>query len=131
MIDYILTAKNITKIFPGIIALNNVDFNLYPGEVHALVGENGAGKSTLVKIFAGVLQPEKGEISLKGKKILLSNPIVSQKHGFSIIFQELNYFSDLSVEENIFFGMEPLNKLKMIVKNKINIETKKLLKYVD
>jgi rhamnose transport system ATP-binding protein len=130
MADYLLEARKITKVFPGVVALKEVDFNLREGEVHALIGENGAGKSTLMKIFAGAIAPENGEIFLNNKKIVINNPIISQKYGFSIIFQELNYFPDLSVEENIFFGIEPLNRVRMINKKIIGNESKAILKYV-
>ncbi len=125
--NQILRVCDITKIFPGVTALKEVSFDLLKGEVHALIGENGAGKSTLMKILAGVIQPDRGEIYLNNNKVNISNPLISQRYGFSIIFQELNYFPDLSIEENIFYGIEPLNRLKMINKRRISIDAKILL----
>jgi ABC-type sugar transport system ATPase subunit len=102
MAQSVLTMKRINKSFPGVKALTDVDFELFPGEVHALMGENGAGKSTLMKILSGVYHPTEGEIFLKGKKILLNSPSEAQELGISIIHQEFNLFPNLSAAENIF-----------------------------
>ncbi|SHH56910.1 monosaccharide ABC transporter ATP-binding protein, CUT2 family (TC 3.A.1.2.-) [Thermosipho atlanticus DSM 15807] len=96
--------KKITKTFPGVVALKNVDFDLYEGEVHALLGENGAGKSTLIKIISGVHKPDSGEMIINGKKTLFSNPTEAIKEGIATIHQELNLFEELTVFENIFVG---------------------------
>jgi ABC-type sugar transport system ATPase subunit len=96
--------KNITKKFPGVVALNDVSFSVQAGDVHALVGENGAGKSTLMKILNGVYIADEGEILINGKKVNLINPLQAQKEGISIIFQEFNLVPTLSVAENIFIG---------------------------
>jgi erythritol transport system ATP-binding protein len=101
-----LTAKNITKVYPGTVALNNVDFNIYRGKVNALIGENGAGKSTLMKILAGVEQPSEGSIYLNGKEILLYNTRDAAAKGIGIIHQELNLFPNLNVAQNIFMAHE-------------------------
>ncbi len=105
MSDYILEVFGIYKTYTGAKpVLQNVNFNLKRGEIHALLGENGAGKSTLIKIISGVLQPDSGEIILEGKKIHLKNSMDAQRHGIAAVFQELALFSELSVAENIFIG---------------------------
>ncbi|MCJ7788806.1 MAG: sugar ABC transporter ATP-binding protein [Candidatus Atribacteria bacterium] len=111
--------KNITKIFPGVVALNKVNFNLLPGEVHVLVGENGAGKSTLIKCIAGAYQPDEGEIYFKGKKILITSPKKAQELGIATIYQEFNLIPELTLGQNIFLGREPkkLNNLLIDWKN--------------
>ncbi|MDD3539072.1 MAG: sugar ABC transporter ATP-binding protein [Candidatus Caldatribacteriota bacterium] len=104
MKEEILVLKKISKYFPGIRALDEVDFKIRTGEVHALVGENGAGKSTLVKIMTGIYQPSSGDIYLNGDKVVFPSPIHSQKAGISAIHQEATMFPELSVLENIFMG---------------------------
>ncbi|MCS7464528.1 sugar ABC transporter ATP-binding protein [Paenibacillus doosanensis] len=98
----VLTMEGISKEFPGVKALTDVNFELYPGEVHALMGENGAGKSTLMKILSGVYAPTQGTIRLKGADVTFRNPLDAQRQGVSIIHQEFNLFSNLSAAENIF-----------------------------
>lgn len=110
MPEEILRVENITKKFPGVVALDKVSIDLWRGEVHALVGENGAGKSTLMKVLSGVYQPDKGIIYLKGQPIIFHNPIESQRAGISIIYQELNLMPHLTVAQNIFIGREPLKR---------------------
>ena len=99
-----LKTNNIGKTFSGVNVLRNVDFDLKPGEVHALVGENGAGKSTFVKILSGVYTPTEGNIFLDEKNVEITSPIVAQKNGVALIHQEPQSFSHLSVAENIFMG---------------------------
>ena len=106
MSETFLQMSSITKRFPGVLALNHVDFNLRPAEVHALLGENGAGKSTLMKILSGVYQPDEGEIVFEGKKVSFNDPLSAQRAGITIIHQEFNLFPDLTVEENIYIGRE-------------------------
>ncbi|MFK3660977.1 sugar ABC transporter ATP-binding protein [Scandinavium sp. NPDC088450] len=106
MSETFLQMSNITKRFPGVLALSNVSFNLRPGEVHALLGENGAGKSTLMKILSGVYQPDEGEIVFENNKVAFSDPLSAQHAGITIIHQEFNLFPDLTVEENIYIGRE-------------------------
>lgn len=106
MSDNFLQMNNITKRFPGVVALSNVGFTLRRGEVHALLGENGAGKSTLMKILSGVYQPDEGEIIFEGKSVKFASPLEAQLLGITIIHQEFNLFPDLTVEENIFIGRE-------------------------
>ncbi len=98
--------RAITKRFPGVLALDQVDFDVKKGEVHALVGENGAGKSTLMKIVSGVYQADAGEISFKGQPVAFRNPRQAQDAGVVTIYQELNLVPYLSVTENIFLGTE-------------------------
>ena len=126
MSEYILELNDITKIFPGVKALDGVRFNLKKGEIHALVGENGAGKSTFIKTLTGVHQPDGGEIILEGKKVVMSDPIVAQKYGIAAIYQHAASYPDLSVAENIFIGHE-FKSGPVINWNKANREAKKLL----
>jgi len=97
----------ITKSFPGVLALEDVDFALRKGEIHALVGENGAGKSTLIKVLTGVEQPDKGVIELDGKSVHVRSPQHSQELGISTVYQEINLCTNISVAENILLGREP------------------------
>lgn len=104
----ILELANISKSFSGVHALRGVHLELYPGEVHALLGENGAGKSTLVKIITGVHQPDSGEIHLHGQPVQFVDPRDAGNRGISAIYQELSIFPDLDIAENIFVGRQPV-----------------------
>lgn len=106
MSETFLQMSHITKRFPGVLALSNVDFALRKGEVHALLGENGAGKSTLMKILSGVYQPDEGDIIFEGQPVTFANPLSAQSAGITIIHQEFNLFPELTVEDNIFIGRE-------------------------
>lgn len=106
MSETFLQMSHITKRFPGVLALSNVDFALRKGEVHALLGENGAGKSTLMKILSGVYQPDEGDIIFEGQPVTFANPLSAQSAGITVIHQEFNLFPELTVEENIFIGRE-------------------------
>jgi ribose transport system ATP-binding protein len=126
--DNLVQLKNITKTFPGVLAVDNVDFDLKYGEVHALVGENGAGKSTLIKILGGVYHPDNGEIIFDGNKISLSSTLESKLNKISVIYQEFNLVPDLSVAENIFIGKEPRMIGNLFINwKKINSDASKLL----
>ena len=103
----LLEVRNITKRFPGVLALNDVSLKFLPGEVHAIVGENGAGKSTLMKIISGAYVPDAGTIYLIGERVSFSHPQEAQLHGISIIYQEFNLLPERSVAHNIFLGREP------------------------
>jgi len=103
----LLKMSQISKTFPGVLALDRVDFELRRGEVHVLLGENGAGKSTLMKILSGAYQKSGGEIELDGVPINIKNPRHAQDLGISTIYQELNLIPHLSIAENIFLGREP------------------------
>ena len=123
----ILEMNGITKTFPGVIALSDVSFNLYKGELHALVGENGAGKSTLMKILSGLYKADSGDLILRGEKVVSTGVREMIKHKVGVIYQELNLIPYLSVAENIFIGREPLNKLGGIDWKKMRQLTKDLL----
>ena len=105
--EALLQAKNITKIFPGVKALDHVDLDLYPGEVHILAGENGAGKSTLVKCILGVHQPDQGQFFLAGDKVDFHSPQEALAKGIGAVYQELTMVPWLNAAENIFFNREP------------------------
>ena len=128
--EYILEMNGITKIFPGVKALDNVHFNLKAGEIHALVGENGAGKSTFIKTLTGVHQPDGGEIILNGEKVVMTDPITAQERGIAAIYQHAASYPDLSVAENIFIGHE-FKIGPFIDWPKMNREAKKLLDSID
>jgi simple sugar transport system ATP-binding protein len=103
----ILQMTGIRKTFPGVVALDGVDFTLRPGEVHALMGENGAGKSTLIKVLTGVYGIDAGDIRLDGSPVRFGGPLQAQQAGISTVYQEVNLCANLSVAENIFIGREP------------------------
>ena len=129
MSDFVLELKGITKIFPGVKALDNVEFRLREGQIHAIMGENGAGKSTFIKIITGVLIPEEGEIYLNGTKINMKNPKDAQKLGIAAIYQHVTCYPDLSVTENIFMGHEKIHKVtKRIRWKQMYEEANELLK---
>ncbi len=110
----LLRAEQIVKHYPGTMALDNVDFNVYPGKVNVLIGENGAGKSTLTKILAGVEQPTSGRLLLRGTAIAMGSPREGLAHRIGIIYQELNLFPNLSVSENIFMAREIVSGLGIV-----------------
>lgn len=129
MSDYILELKGISKYFPGVKALDNVHFQLKPGEIHALMGENGAGKSTFIKVITGVHKPEEGEIYFEGKKVEFKNTREAQALGIAAIYQHITCYPDLSVTENIFLGHEKVHaKTKKILWKQMNEEAGILLK---
>lgn len=105
MAEYLLEMKQIVKQFPGTLALDHVDFTLEQGEVMALIGENGAGKSTLMNVLMGMLQPDSGEMVLRGQTITNRSPYEALQKGIGMVPQELNLVSDLSIAENIFLGL--------------------------
>ena len=106
----LLEAKKISKKFPGVQALKDVDFNLKAGEVHAIIGENGAGKSTLMHILSGIYEHDSGEFYINNKLTKLNSFQKAKKNGISIVFQERSLFPNLSIEENIFGASPPKNK---------------------
>jgi erythritol transport system ATP-binding protein len=112
--DVILSAKQITKIYPGTVALDHVDFDVYRGKVNVLVGENGAGKSTLMKILAGVEQATAGALTVDGQEVEIRSPHDATRYGIGIIYQELDLFPNLSVSENIFMARELTTRLGTI-----------------
>lgn len=129
MQDYILEVENISKSFPGVKALDSVSFKIKKGEVHALVGENGAGKSTLMKILNGNYRKDQGVIKIDGKEVDIQNPNDAKANGISIIFQELNLVSLLSIAENIYIGRLP-KKHGLVDWKKLYNDTKEALSRV-
>ncbi len=128
--DIILRTEKISKVYPGTIALNDVDFNVYRGKVNVLVGENGAGKSTLMKILAGVEQPTSGHIYLEGNEIFNNSIVGAGKNGIGIIFQEMMVFPNLSVTENLFIGREKMTGA-VISQREQRRETLEILKRME
>jgi ribose transport system ATP-binding protein len=118
--------RSITKRFPGVVALDRVDFELERGEVHVLLGENGAGKSTLVKMLAGAYRPDEGEILLDGEAASISSATDAQKLGISTIYQEFNLVPQFTVAENIFLGRQP-RRFRFVDRRKMREEARKLL----
>ncbi len=112
--EFLLTAEDIRKEFPGVVALDNVSFRLKRGTVHALMGENGAGKSTLMKVLAGIYTPDKGTVRLKGTEIRLKSPLDALENGIAMIHQELNLMSLMTVAENIWIRREPLTRFGFV-----------------
>lgn len=106
----ILNLKNITKTFPGVLALNKINFELKSGEIHAICGENGAGKSTLMKVVCGVHKPDSGSMEVNGTEEHFSNPMEAYEKGVSIIFQETSLFEEMTVLDNLFLGHEITKK---------------------
>lgn len=131
MSQEILSVKNVTKRFPGVMALSGVNFSLYEGETHALVGANGAGKSTLIKTLAGVYPPDEGTISVCGKQVAFKNPNEAIQAGISVIYQEFNLFPDLDIAKNMFFGREPRNKSGCIDWIRVYDEAQKVVDRFD
>ncbi|MEU8802119.1 sugar ABC transporter ATP-binding protein [Spirillospora sp. NPDC048819] len=107
MAEPVLEVTGISKQFPGVRALDDVAFRLFPGEIHALMGENGAGKSTLIKVLTGVHQADGGRMVLDGEELRVHDPTHAQRLGISTVYQEVNLCPNLSVAENIFIGREP------------------------
>jgi rhamnose transport system ATP-binding protein len=107
----ILELRNISKSFPGVKALDGVHFDLYPGEIHGLMGENGAGKSTFIKIITGVHTHDTGEILINGEKVAFQNPMEAQQMGVAAIYQHVTCYPDLTVAENIFMGHERVKRI--------------------
>ncbi len=130
MSEYILELKGITKIFPGVKALNNVQFQLKKGEVHALMGENGAGKSTFIKVITGVHKAEEGEMFLNGQKVVFKGPRDAQLAGIAAVYQHPTSYPDLSVTENIFMNHE-IKKHGIIQWKEMNRKAQEFLDELD
>ena len=130
--NVVLTMRDISKTFPGVKALQHVDFTLRKGEIHALMGENGAGKSTLIKVLTGVHEFENGEIRLDGKDgpIINKSPQDAQNNGISTVYQEVNLCPNLTVAENLFIGREP-RKAGFIDWRTMNKRATELLKSLE
>ncbi len=129
--DICLEVKDITKIYPGTMALKGVDFSVEKGKVNVLVGENGAGKSTLMKIIAGIEQPTSGEIIFKKNKVSFKNSTEAANLGIGIIHQELSLFPNMTVMQNLFIGREEKSNLFTVNKKSQIEKTKKVLKQLN
>lgn len=129
--EIILTAENITKVFPGTVALDDVSFTVRKGKVNVLIGENGAGKSTLVKILAGVQPPSSGTILLDGNEINPRSPIEATRLGIGMVFQELNLCANLSVADNIFLAREMTRQNGLISRRSQRVRARELLRKLE
>jgi len=127
MLEALLELKKVSKSFPGVQALKEVDFQLYPGEVVALCGANGAGKSTAASIIAGIYPHDAGEILIRGKPVQLTTPKVAEQHGVGIVYQEPTLVARMTVVENIFLGKELTNKYGKLDFKKMKQEAEKTL----
>lgn len=125
----VLKMKGIGKRFPGVVALDGVDLEVYPGEIVALAGENGAGKSTLMKILGGVYQPDAGQVSIDGQAVVIGSVADAINRGIGFIHQELNVLDNLNVAENVFLGREPVwgGPLRLIDRGKLHTQTQTYL----
>jgi ribose transport system ATP-binding protein len=126
-ISPVLEVKKVSKSFSGIYALKNIDLEIFPGEVTAIIGENGAGKSTLMKIISGVYTEYDGDVILNGEKVCYKNPKEAEEQGVIIIHQELNLIPYLSITENLFLGNELINRLGLLDYPKMRKKAKELL----
>jgi rhamnose transport system ATP-binding protein len=134
MSEPLLQLKGIQKRFAGVHALRGVNFEVMPGEIHALLGENGAGKSTLIKTMAGVHKPDEGEIIIAGQSVSFANPREAQARGINVIYQELSLYPELTVAENIFMGHAPYRRaglIKVMDWQTMNCRAKELLAELD
>jgi len=122
--------KNITKVFPGVKALDNVSLTLYRGQIHGLIGENGAGKSTLIKVLAGVYKPEKGDIFLEGRHVKFSNPLEAKHMGITCVYQELNIVKDLNITDNLFMGEYIKKKTGLLDYKGMNKKAREIMKQI-
>jgi monosaccharide-transporting ATPase len=123
----LLQVVGVSKVFPGVRALDDVSFTLQPGEVHALVGENGAGKSTLIKVLTGVYQPDGGELRYRDQPARFDTPMAAQHAGISTIYQEVNLIPLMSVAHNLFLGREPRTRLGLLDSERMNREAGEIL----
>lgn len=128
----VLAARSVSKRFPGVVALDRVDFELHAGEVHVLLGENGAGKSTLVKVLSGVYQPDEGTVLVDGSPVRLTVPSAARALGISTVYQELSLVPELSVAQNIFLGRELVGgPARLLRRDAMESETRRLLGLLD
>ncbi|MGX1710193.1 sugar ABC transporter ATP-binding protein [Streptomyces albidoflavus] len=124
--DELLRIENIRKTFPGVVALDSVDFDLRRGEVHVLLGENGAGKSTLIKMLSGAYRPDSGTIYAEGREVRIQSAQDAERLGIATIYQEFNLVPDLTVAENIFLGRQP-RRFGLIDRKKMEADAEELL----
>ena len=113
--EYVIEMNNITKVFPGIVANDDITLQVKQGEIHALLGENGAGKSTLMNVLFGLYQPEQGEIKIKGKPVKITNPNIANDLGIGMVHQHFMLVHNFTVTENIILGNEPKKNGKIAV----------------
>ena len=134
MSEYVLEMTGVSKSFPGVKALDNVQLRLRPGKVHALMGENGAGKSTLMKCMFGIYKMDEGQILMDGEPVTISDPMDALKKGIAMVHQELQPIPARTVGENIFLGRYPMKKvlgfIPMVDHAKMYADTEELLKKV-
>jgi ribose transport system ATP-binding protein len=123
----LIEVKGCSKSFPGVKAFYKIDFDLYAGEIHCVVGENGAGKTTFIKMLAGALRPDEGVIQINGQQYTYLTPALAHHLGIQTIYQEISLAPDLTVAENIFMGQEPVNRFGFIDYPSLKRESKKLL----
>ncbi|MDQ3790922.1 MAG: sugar ABC transporter ATP-binding protein [Actinomycetota bacterium] len=123
----VLSAAGVGKRFPGVVALSEVDFDLAPGEVHALVGENGAGKSTLIKVLTGVYSPDGGTLTYRGEPVSFGTPMAAQDAGIATVYQEVNLVPLQPVASNLFLGREPRTRFGLVDFRAMRDQARKLL----
>ncbi len=132
---YLLEAKNLTKRFGGLVAVNNVSVGVNAGEVVGLLGDNGAGKSTLIKMVSGVYHPDQGEVFFRGNRVRIENPMDALSLGIETIYQDLALAENLNVYSNIFLGRERLKKVlglfNVLDHSSMHEESKKVLKRLE
>jgi ribose transport system ATP-binding protein len=126
---YVVEMKDIVKRFPGVLALDHVDFQLLPGEVHILLGENGAGKSTLIKVLSGAYLADEGEIFVDGEKIVIDDPQKALDQGLRFIYQELSLALNLDIARNMFLGVEPMRRLGLVDTPRLYARAEELLQH--
>ena len=126
-----LRVEGITKTFPGVVAVQDVSVEIFPGEIHAFVGENGAGKSTLMHVIAGVYRPDSGSMLLDGAPYEPSEEMDAKNAGVAMVFQEGSLFPPLNISENIFAGRQPVNRIGMIDFTDMSSKTRELLRDLD
>jgi inositol transport system ATP-binding protein len=129
--DYLLRMEGISKSFPGVQALDDVHLDVRPGTVHALMGENGAGKSTLMKVLIGMYRPDAGTITFDGREVQMTSTATALDTGVSMIHQELSPVPFMEVNENVYLGREPTNRLGLIDKRQMVSRTRDLLKRLE
>jgi len=130
MEEKLLEVRNLSKRFPGVLALDQIDFDLYKGEVLGICGENGAGKSTLIKCLSGVYQPSGGTIKFQGKEVSIGNEEDGIALGISVIYQELSVIKELDIAQNVFLGRLPHHKSGWIDFKKLNYDAKEIMDHI-
>ena|GEM_PF-2868440 len=128
----VLQLVDVTRRFPGVLALDDVSFDVLPGEVHALVGENGAGKSTLINLVSGVLQPDSGHLQFAGTRVNVADPVAARRLGIATVHQEADFFPTLSVAENMALlqGL-PVNRLGLIRWDDVHAQARRAVDAID